>query len=216
MLAIPAEDAMAMVTPRRKTAPLRYSVTELLCTLGSGLGQRAVLFHRGFHAYHKVPGKERHPHPGGAGGVPPPPWMRWTRPRRLRLNDEQQRALDGLDAAAPERKAGGGAAVRCDRQRQDPGLYPADPQVLRKQGKKALVLVPEIVLTPQLLRIFTSHFGEQVAVLHSSLRAGERYDEWKRVGVKEQPTWWWAPAPRSSPLWTTWAHHPGRGAGEQL
>ena len=53
-------------------------------------------------------------------------------------------------------------------------------QVLAR-GKKALVLVPEIVLTPQLLRIFASHFGKRVAVLHSSLRAGERYDEWKRA-----------------------------------
>ena len=44
-----------------------------------------------------------------------------------------------------------------------------------------MVLVPEIALTPQLLRIFASHFGDDIAVLHSSLRAGERYDEWKRV-----------------------------------
>lgn len=44
-----------------------------------------------------------------------------------------------------------------------------------------MVLVPEISLTPQLLRVFASHFGELVAVLHSSLRSGERYDEWKRV-----------------------------------
>lgn len=43
------------------------------------------------------------------------------------------------------------------------------------------MLVPEIALTPQLLQIFTAHFGEKVAVLHSSLSAGERYDEWKRV-----------------------------------
>ena len=49
------------------------------------------------------------------------------------------------------------------------------------RGRTALVLVPEIVLTPQLLRIFAAHFGAQVAVLHSSLRAGERYDEWKRA-----------------------------------
>ena len=53
-------------------------------------------------------------------------------------------------------------------------------QVLDR-GRAAMVLVPEIALTPQLLRVFTSHFGEQIAVLHSSLRAGERYDEWKRV-----------------------------------
>jgi len=44
-----------------------------------------------------------------------------------------------------------------------------------------MVLVPEIALTPQLLRIFASHFGDDIAVLHSSLRAGERYDEWKRI-----------------------------------
>ena len=48
-------------------------------------------------------------------------------------------------------------------------------------GRTAMVLVPEIALTPQLLRIFASHFGDDIAVLHSSLRAGERYDEWKRV-----------------------------------
>lgn len=48
-------------------------------------------------------------------------------------------------------------------------------------GKTALVLVPEIGLTPQLLTRFAAQFGEQVAVLHSSLSAGERYDEWKRV-----------------------------------
>ena len=43
------------------------------------------------------------------------------------------------------------------------------------------MLVPEIALTPQLLWLFSAHFGDQIAVLHSSLRAGERYDEWKRV-----------------------------------
>ncbi len=50
-----------------------------------------------------------------------------------------------------------------------------------EQGKQAMVLVPEIALTPQMLRIFRAQFGEQVAVLHSSLSAGARYDEWKRA-----------------------------------
>ena len=52
---------------------------------------------------------------------------------------------------------------------------------LLKRGRSAIVLVPEIALTPQLVGIFTSHFGDQVALLHSYLSAGERYDEWKRV-----------------------------------
>ena len=50
-----------------------------------------------------------------------------------------------------------------------------------EQGKSALLLVPEIALTPQLLGLMAAHFGNRVAVLHSSLPAGERYDQWKRI-----------------------------------
>lgn len=48
-------------------------------------------------------------------------------------------------------------------------------------GKTALMLVPEIALTPMLSRRLRSHFGDQVALLHSSLSEGERFDEWNRV-----------------------------------
>ena len=48
-------------------------------------------------------------------------------------------------------------------------------------GKQAILLVPEIALTPQLLGLMAAHFGDRVAVLHSSLPAAERYDQWKRV-----------------------------------
>ena len=48
-------------------------------------------------------------------------------------------------------------------------------------GKTAVLLVPEIALTPQLLSLMAAHFGQAVAVLHSSLGVGERYDQWKRV-----------------------------------
>lgn len=50
-----------------------------------------------------------------------------------------------------------------------------------KQGKTAIVLVPEISLTPQMTRRFASRFGERIAILHSALSIGERYDEWKRI-----------------------------------
>ena len=48
-------------------------------------------------------------------------------------------------------------------------------------GKRALILLPEISLTPQFVGIFRSHFGEEVAVLHSALTKGERYDQWRRI-----------------------------------
>ena len=48
-------------------------------------------------------------------------------------------------------------------------------------GRTAIVLVPEIVLTPQMMRKFASYFEDRVAMLHSGLRMTERYDQWKRI-----------------------------------
>ena len=50
-----------------------------------------------------------------------------------------------------------------------------------KQGKTAIMLVPEISLTPNMLKLFRGRFGDTVAILHSGLSAGERYDEWLRL-----------------------------------
>lgn len=49
------------------------------------------------------------------------------------------------------------------------------------QGKKALMLVPEISLTPQMLSIFRQRFPGKIAVIHSRLSPGERFDEWQRI-----------------------------------
>ena len=49
------------------------------------------------------------------------------------------------------------------------------------QGKGALMLVPEISLTPQMVRLFNNRFGKDVAVLHSALSIGEKHDEWLRI-----------------------------------
>ncbi len=48
-------------------------------------------------------------------------------------------------------------------------------------GKNAIMLVPEISLTPQILANFKARFGDEVAILHSGLSAGERFDEWRRL-----------------------------------
>ncbi len=50
-----------------------------------------------------------------------------------------------------------------------------------KSGRSAIVLVPELALTPQAVRLFRAHFGDLVTVLHSGLSPGERYDSWRRT-----------------------------------
>ncbi|MBQ4543044.1 MAG: primosomal protein N' [Clostridia bacterium] len=54
-------------------------------------------------------------------------------------------------------------------------------EYILNQGKQAIVLVPEISLTPQTVERFVGRFGDKVSVLHSGLSQGERYDEWQRI-----------------------------------
>ncbi len=96
------------------------------------------------------------------------------------LNEAQQRCLDGLEAllACGEPRCALLYGVTGSGKTQ---VYIRLIHTALAAGKTALVLVPEIALTPQLLAQFTSQFGDEVAILHSMLSAGERYDEWKRV-----------------------------------
>ena len=57
-------------------------------------------------------------------------------------------------------------------------------QVIQK-GEQAIGLVPEIALTPQMVKRFKGRFGSEVAVLHSALSIGEKYDEWRKVQRNE-------------------------------
>jgi primosomal protein N' (replication factor Y) len=50
-----------------------------------------------------------------------------------------------------------------------------------ESGKQAIMLVPEIALTPQVVEQFKKRFGDRVAVMHSRLSAGEKFDEWRRI-----------------------------------
>jgi primosomal protein N' (replication factor Y) len=61
-------------------------------------------------------------------------------------------------------------------------------QVVQKailQKKQAIVLVPEISLTPQIVTRFKRRFGNQIAILHSRLSLGERFDEWRKINNQE-------------------------------
>ena len=97
-----------------------------------------------------------------------------------RLNSEQSNAYEGIKKQLEEEKASvallqgiTGSGKTC--------VYISLIADVLSKGKTAILLVPEIALTPQMLQTFSSYFGNDIAVLHSSLTAGERYDEWKRA-----------------------------------
>ncbi|MEC0229253.1 primosomal protein N' [Paenibacillus alba] len=64
-------------------------------------------------------------------------------------------------------------------------VYLQSIQQCLDMGKEAIVLVPEISLTPQMVERFKGRFGDLVAVLHSRLSNGERYDEWRKITRKQ-------------------------------
>lgn len=60
-------------------------------------------------------------------------------------------------------------------------VYIAALKHVLAQGKTGIILVPEIALTPQTVRRFQAHFGDRIAVLHSRMSLGERYDTWRML-----------------------------------
>ncbi|QDK68940.1 primosomal protein N' [Bacillus halotolerans] len=64
-------------------------------------------------------------------------------------------------------------------------IYLQSIEKVLAKGKEAIVLVPEISLTPQMVHRFKGRFGSQVAVMHSGLSTGEKYDEWRKIHRKE-------------------------------
>jgi primosomal protein N' (replication factor Y) (superfamily II helicase) len=114
----------------------------------------------------------------GRGEAGPPP--------RLVPNPDQARAIEALVAAlAEERPApfllhgitgSGKTLVYIELLRE----------VVDRRGRTAIVLVPEIALTPQTVERFRAWFGDRVAVLHSGLSDGERYDAWRALRSGEK------------------------------
>ncbi|MBM7552813.1 primosomal protein N' [Thalassobacillus pellis] len=64
-------------------------------------------------------------------------------------------------------------------------IYLQSIQQVMDKGMEAIMLVPEIALTPQMVERFKGRFGSRVAVMHSALSAGEKYDEWRKIQRKE-------------------------------
>jgi primosomal protein N' (replication factor Y) len=98
----------------------------------------------------------------------------------VRLNSEQQAALDQIVSQMSERKYGT-FLVHGVTGSGKTEVYLRAMREAVTGGQGALMLVPEISLTPVLSRRLRSNFGDAVAILHSSLSEGERTDEWRRI-----------------------------------
>mgnify|MGYP004511152927 CR=1 FL=1 len=179
-LAQSPEETMAYAASRPKSAAMQRQVLELLCSVGSAAVKDVCYFTGASTA--TVNRLEKL----GYLTLSQRPVLRCReiRPAKLSgplvLNEEQQACFEGL-ASQMAQKEPGVALLYGVTGSGKTSVYIRLIQTCLEKGKSAMLLVPEIALTPQLLGILAAYFGTQVAVLHSSLSAAERYDQWKRV-----------------------------------
>ena len=179
-LACPAEEAMEYAARRGKSAVLQKNVLELLCSVGS-ISVKELCYFTGASTA-TVSRLEKL----GYVVLTERPVLRCReiKPAKLEgplvLNEEQRRCYEGLSRQMGQEAPG--VALLCGVTGSGKtAVYIKLIAACLESGKAAMLLVPEIALTPQLLGLMAAYFGSQVAVLHSSLGAGERYDQWKRV-----------------------------------
>ena len=179
-LAQSPEETMAYAASRPKSAAMQRQVLELLCSVGS-VAVKDVCYFTGASAA-TVNRLEKL----GYLTLSQRPVLRCReiRPAKLSgplvLNEEQQVCFEGLASQMAQEEPGTALLYGVTGSGKT-SVYIRLIQTCLEKGKSAMLLVPEIALTPQLLGILAAYFGTQVAVLHSSLSAAERYDQWKRV-----------------------------------
>ena len=179
-LAASVEEAMEFASHRPKSAAMQRSVLELMCSLGS-VSVKELCYYTGATTATVNRLVEL-----GYLVLTDKPVLRCREIRPavldgpLVLNEEQQSAFQGLDAQMHLEKPGVALLYGVTGSGKT-AIYLKLISRCLEEGKSALLLVPEIGLTPQLLSLVAAHFGDKVAVQHSSLSAGERNDQWKRI-----------------------------------
>ena len=179
-LAASPEEAMEYASRRPKSALMQKNVLELLCSLGS-VAVKELCYFTGaptatINRLEKL----------GYLTLSERPVLRCKeiQPAKLEgplvLNDDQQTCFAGLSRQMAQPEPGVALLYGVTGSGKT-SVYIKLIQAALDGGRSAMLLVPEIALTPQLLGLLAAYFGEQVAVLHSNLSAAERYDQWKRV-----------------------------------
>ena len=179
-LAVPAEDASQIADNKRARSPMQAQLLDMLCGFEC-LPVQDLLRHTGASRQSlkalcrselaELFSRESYRRPEvHCGEIEPLPT----------LNAQQQKAYEGLNDLAMSGQTTASLLFGVTGSGKT-SVYIHLIMSQLERGKASILLVPEIALTPQMIRTFSSHFGDEVAVLHSSLSVGERYDEWKRV-----------------------------------
>lgn len=179
-LAVDSQEGTALAEAKRRRAPQQAAILDMLCSFealaGADLLRHAGAKRASLTALVKsgavmLSQREVYRRPEVyVGELEPLPV----------LNAEQGSAYAGLAALLDEDKANA-ALLHGVTGSGKTSVYIHLISRCLASGRSAILLVPEIALTPQMLKTFSSHFGDEIAVLHSSLSVGERYDEFKRV-----------------------------------
>lgn len=179
-LAVPSENAAETAAAKKRSSPSQAAVLELLVNFGgatindihylTGAGTPVIkrLEQDGFIVIDQIEVFRR------------PEYREGEKLSLPELSYQQKEAFDGILALV------NGDCAACSLLYGITGsgktaVYIHLIDTLLKRDKSSILLVPEIALTPQMLETFSSYFGDEIAVMHSSLSAGERYDEWKRI-----------------------------------
>ena len=179
-LCLPPEDASIIAANKRLRSPHQANLLEQLCSFeclpsrellnftGASRQSLKALVNAGFvELYHREAFRRPEIHLGEKLPLPV-------------LNQEQQAAFAGINALTQSGQSAAALLFGVTGSGKTSVYIHLIMEQLNR-GKSAVLLVPEIALTPQMIQTFSSHFGDDVAVLHSSLSVGERYDEWKRI-----------------------------------
>ena len=179
-LSAPAEEVMEYAQSRPKSAGMQKAVLELLCTVGSSSVKELCYFTGA------KPTTVKRLADLGYLELSEKPVLRCREIRPVKLdgpltlNPQQEAAFQGLCDQMNGEKPGAALLYGVTGSGKT-SVYIKLIHRCIESGRQAMLLVPEIALTPQLLGLMAAHFDNQVAVLHSSLPAGERYDQWKRI-----------------------------------
>ena len=179
-LCLPPEDASIIAANKRLRSPQQANLLDLLCSfeclpsrellnfIGASRQSLKALVNAGLvELYQREAFRRPEIHLGEKLPLPV-------------LNQEQQEAFAGINALAQSGQSAAALLFGVTGSGKTSVYIHLIMEQLNR-GKSAVLLVPEIALTPQMIQTFSSHFGDDVAVLHSSLSVGERYDEWKRI-----------------------------------